>query len=671
MDVTDHVNSQSGACSRMIVVAVLCIVFAPRGGAQTTGTSASGTMVSCAQKAFAARAVRRPSSAFNDDRFDVTYYAIHISLDPAASRINGDVLVRAVMLTDSVDFMLLDLSDAMIVDSAVLSAGPVPVDKFLEGIRVHLDRPYRRGEPVAVEIFYHGVPQATGFGSFIFSSYNGSPWIWSLSEPYGASDWWPCRNDNNDKPDSVDMFIKVPAGLKAGSNGRLVAELPNGDGTTTFHWAERYPIAPYLVSLAVGDFTAVTDWFRYSPTDSMLIINYVFPQDLPAALPTLLETKDMLRIFSDLYGLYPFVSEKYGHTHFGWGGAMEHQTMTSTSNFAELTLAHELAHQWFGDMISPANWPNLWLNEGFAVYNESLFLQRYRGDSAYWAHMNGMMPQAMNASGSLYVQDTTTVTNLFNYNRVYAKGAWTLHMLRHVLGDSVFFHAIRAYAADSRVRFRTATTEDLRRICESVAGRDLGYFFNEWVYGEGYPRYQYSWSASPGGNGYGLALLLHERGSSQATPVFTMPVDVRVYSGAWDTTLTVMNSAPDQTFALVLPRVPADVQIDPDGWILKEVIAPESILPASYSLAQNYPNPFNPSTTISFALPHRSDVTLAVFDALGREINVLLHGRVEAGNHVVQWKAIDARGRPVGSGVYFCRLTTSSFSATRKMLVVR
>lgn len=664
-------NSLCHRCSRPITLAALCAVFASAAVAQTPGYPPPGPIAICAQKALAAESVRRPSSAFNDDRFNVTYYAIHISLNPAASLINGDVLVRAVMLSDSVDFILLDLSDAMIVDSVLVDSGHAPVDQFLEGIRVHLDRPYRRGEPAAAEIFYHGIPQPTGFGSFIFSSYNGSPWIWSLSEPYGASDWWPCRNDNNDKPDSVDMFITVPAGLKAGSNGKLVAELPNGNGTTTFHWAERYPIAPYLVSLAVGDFTAVTDWFRYSPTDSMLILNYVFPQDLPAALPTLLETKDMLRIFSDLYGLYPFVTEKYGHTHFGWGGAMEHQTMTSTTNFAELTLAHELAHQWFGDMISPANWPNLWLNEGFAVYNESLFLQRYRGDSAYWAHMNGMMPQALNATGSLYVQDTTTVTNLFNYDRVYAKGAWTLHMLRHVLGDSVFFHAIRAYAADSRLRFKTATTEDLRRVFESVSGQDLGYFFDEWVYGEGYPRYQYTWTTAAAGRGYTLALVLDERGSSQATPFFTMPVDIRVYSGSWDTTFTVVNSTSDQTFSLSLTHLPTDVQIDPEGWILKEVTAPGSILPGSYSLAQNYPNPFNPETTISFALPHRSDVTLTVFDALGREVKVLLRERVEAGSHTVQWNGIDSRGRPVSSGIYFCRLTTGSFSATRKMCVVR
>jgi len=178
-------------CSWPITLAALCAGFTAHAVAQVPGISPPGPIAICAQKAFSKGPVRRPSSTFNDHRFDVTSYAIHISFNPAAPLINGDVLVRAVMLTDSVDFVLLDLSDAMIVDSAVLSAGYVPVDQFLEGIRVHLDRPYRRGEPVAVEIFYHGVPQATGFGGFMFSSHNGSPWIWSLSEPYGASDWWP------------------------------------------------------------------------------------------------------------------------------------------------------------------------------------------------------------------------------------------------------------------------------------------------------------------------------------------------------------------------------------------------------------------------------------------------------------------------------------------------
>jgi Aminopeptidase N len=239
-----------------------------------------------------------------------------------------------------------------------------------------------------------------------------------------------------------------------GSNGSLVEVRDNGNGTLTYHWAERYPIATYLVSLAVADYVVLTDWFHYSPTDSMVILNYVLPTSLVSAIQPLGFVPSMLQFFSDRYGLYPFIREKYGHAQFGWGGAMEHQTMTSTSNFTESTLAHELAHHWFGDMITCANWPSLWLNEGFATYSEALWQEWRHGEAVYRADMRDMMPNAKVATGTLYVQDTSTVAKLFAFDRVYAKGAWVLQMLRHVLGDSTFFRTMRAYANDPRFRFK-------------------------------------------------------------------------------------------------------------------------------------------------------------------------------------------------------------------------
>jgi len=403
----------------------------------------------------------------------------------------------------------------------------------------------------------------------------------------------------------------------------------------------------------------------------MPIINYVLPQTLSDGVGALGETKSMLRIFSEAYGLYPFINEKYGHSQFGWGGAMEHQTMTSTTNFAENTISHELAHQWFGDMITCANWPSLWLNEGFAVFSESVFLERFYGAGAYKAHMGDAMSAAMNATGTLYVQDTSTVANLFDFNRVYAKGAWTLHMLRHVLGDSVFFRSMRAYAADPRFRFRSATTEGFRSVCESVSGKDLGYFFDEWVYGEGYPRYGYRWTSAPSGGGYRVSLTLSQNGSSAATPFFSMPVDIRLVAETRDTTVAVFHTATGETFTFQVPFLPSDVQIDPDKWILRDVTPPDAILPDSYALAQNYPNPFNPGTWLSFSLPHRSDVTLIVYDPLGREIAALIRGQLEAGTHAVRWEGTDAGGKRVSSGTYFYRLTAGTYAETRKMMLIR
>jgi aminopeptidase N len=606
---------------------------------------------------------------FADPGVHVTYYRLRLKL--SSSFLTGDVLARLVCLSDSVSTVSFDLAGSMTVDSVLGPGGPLRYTQYLQGFQAQLGRTYRKGDTLTVDTFYGGVPIATGFGSFESSSLDGSPWIWTLSEPYGARDWWPCKDDNSDKADSIDMLVTVPSGLKAGSNGTLVATEVHGNGTTTFHWSERYPIAAYLVSLAAADYVEIDDWFRYSPADSMPIINYVLPPSAGDSLRALGETKSMLRIFSDAYGLYPFIKEKYGHSRFGSGGAMEHQTMTSTTNFYESTISHELAHQWFGDLITCANWPNLWLNEGFAVYSESVFLERYYGPAAYTAHIRGVMTNALNAQGTLYVQDTSTVANLFDADRVYDKGAWTLHMLRHVLGDSAFFRSLRAYVADPRFRFRSATTEGFRSVCETVSGKDLGYFFSEWVYGEGYPRYSYRWKVTPTGVLFNVSLVLSQTGSSTATPFFRMPVDVRLVAGSRDTTFQVTPLASGETFTFAVPFYPSALQIDPDMWILRDVVTPESILPDAYALAQNYPNPFNPATWVTFSLPHRSVVTVTVYDPVGREIAVLARGEWEAGTHSVRWEGTDTGGKPVATGTYFCRFTAGGYAETRAMVLLR
>jgi aminopeptidase N len=612
----------------------------------------------------------RSDGAFADPNIDVVFYGIDLAISTAPPLLRGSVTVRGLSLRDTLEAITLDLDGIMLVDSVRSGGTRIPFVQHFLGVTITLERPYARNEVFAVEVSYQGVPAPSGFGSFQFTSQNGIPWVWSLSEPYGARDWWPCKDNTSDKADSADITITCPSGLKAGSNGRLLGVTDNGDGTTTFRWAERYPIAAYLVSVAVTNYVEFTDWFRYSPTDSMPVVNYVLPQSLAAARPALAGTVDMLAVFSEKFGLYPFISEKYGHAQFGWGGAMEHQTMTSTSNFAEYTIAHELAHQWFGDMITCANWQHLWLNEGFATFCETLYGGIRHGEQEYRAHLADMMSPAMRAQGSLYLQDTSSVGSMFSFDRVYAKGAWVLHMLRHVLGDSVFFASLRSYATDPRYRFRSATTEDFQGVCEAVSGRSLGYFFSEWIYGEGYPRYTCDWSVARVDSGYDAEVRIGQTATGVSPSFFTMPVDVRLSDGIRDTTLAVMHTSPGQAFTFRLPFAPSIVQLDPDRWILRDVLSPDRV-PSAFTLGQNFPNPFNAGTSIQFGLPHRADVSVTVYDVLGREVALLVRGRLDAGTHSVRWEGRDAAGRPSASGIYFYRLTADAFSAAQRMIVLR
>jgi aminopeptidase N len=613
----------------------------------------------------------QPAGPYADPGIDVTSYDLDLRLPPAQPFLYGRVTAHAIVIAGPKSSLSLDLASAMTVDSVLVGLQRAFFSRPVNGLVVDLPSPVPAGQAVAVTVVYHGVPDPTGFGSFIFSERNSGPWIWTLSEPYGARDWWPCKDNMTDKADSVHMRLTCLSGLKVGSNGVLVSSRDNPDGTQTVEWAERYPIAAYLVSLTIGNCVEFTDWFRYSPADSMPVVNYLFPDALAAAKPVLSLTPSMLGIFSSMYGLYPFIGEKYGHTQIGWGGAMEHQTMTSMTSFNELTIAHELAHQWFGDMITCGNWQSIWLNEGFATYSEALYLERQYGAAEGLKHMQDMMSRAMLAQGSIFVEDTSAAGNIFNYNRSYAKAAWVLHMLRYVVGDSAFFRGMRAYAGDPALRYRSATTGDFQRVMETASGRPLGFFFDEWIFGEGYPTFRPAWSRSRSGGKYTLRLTITQTTPTANPPAFATPLDVRFESPAGDTTVTVFVSSAREDFEFVLDRDPSGVAIDPDHRLLRTVLSPLGVLPAEFALSSNYPNPFNPGTAIDVEIPHRSAVSVGVYDLSGRLVARLAEGTMEPGRATLRWDGRDDRGMEVSSGTYICRLTSEGVSLTTKMVLLR
>jgi aminopeptidase N len=609
----------------------------------------------------------------SEPNIDVTYYKLNISLTTSPQYLRGIVSIRALSTVGSLTSITLDLMSSMTVDSVKTETARLSFSRQPTTVTVMLERGYGMGDPVHVDIYYRGVPGSSGFGSFTFSTHAGAPWVYTLSEPHGAKDWWPCKDHPLDKADSVDIWVTVDSTLKVGSNGKLLAVINNGDGTKTYQWAERYPISTYLVSMAVSNYAEFTNWFKYSQTDSMPVLNYVLPEHLSSALTNLPRTIDMLHVYSSAFGLYPFVNEKYGHVEFGWSGGMEHQTMTSLNGFSENLVAHELAHQWFGDMITCANWPNIWLNEGFATYCVAVYRGVQYGESAYTSYMNSQMSSARNAVGPLYVLDTTNVNTLFNNALVYAKGATVLHMLRHVLGDSVFLRSLKAYAQESTLRFGVATTEDFQQVCERVSGTALGTFFSQWIYGRNYPRYSYSWRAIPDTDGGFIVPIRIQQTTGTTTPAyFTMPVDFKLTGDGLDTTVVLLNDLTDQEFRVHVSRLPTAGVLDPNNWILKTATAvsveeeESQNAPVSLRLEQNYPNPFNGSTTIRYALPHHGIVNLSVYNTLGEMVAELVKEDRPGGEYQVTFNAAS-----LPSGVYFYRLQVGAFVETRRLLMIR
>jgi len=520
--------------------------------------------------------------------YDVSYYRLDLLINDTTEIIYGEVEMRARSTISGLDSVTINLYQDMTVDSIRSQNTQLLYTRDTHSLHIRLDTAYASGEEFSVRIYYCGHPTESGLMGFNFGTQGGVPVISTLSEPYSAHTWWPCKDTPSDKADSADIIVTVRPDFVVASNGLLRELVTNPNGTKTYKWHESYPITTYLISLAITNYLTFSQYYypESDSVDSMQIIYYCYPDWLARAQDVYPVTVDAIEFFARTFGEYPFLKEKYGMAHFPWGGAMEHQTCTSMlySWYAVYVIVHELAHQWWGDLITCRDWHNIWLNEGFASYCEALFFEDLYGEDYYHTYMSYM---DYVEGGTIYIYDTTDVGNIFSLI-VYDKGAWVLHMLRHVVGDSTFFDILRAYYSDPRFAYKDAVTEDFQEVCETISGMDLSYFFQEWIYGEYRPGYRYSWLSEPVLNttgsqkplfrsrpdigpridGYNLYLHVRQIQPAHLT-FFTMPIDVKITTTAGDTTFVVFNDSNTSDFRFSLSNQPAEVAIDPDNWILK------------------------------------------------------------------------------------------------------
>ena len=616
-----------------------------------------------------------------DSTIDIKYYKLNLKVTYNPDYLSGSVTVKAAPVHNPLNSFFLDLQDPMTVDSVLSGNAKLHFSHANAKLNITLNKTYNPDETFEIKIYYQGVPGASGFGSFEFQTHgNNEPAIWTLSEPYGASDWFPCKDPPADKADSSDVWITVDKNLYGVSNGTLVDIVENPDNTATYKWTNKYPIAQYLISLAISDYTIYKSYFKYSEKDSMPVFNYIYPENLANYKANLDKVPKMLQITSDYFGLYPFITEKYGNAEMGWknGGGMENQTVSSLSNFSETVIVHELVHQWFGDKITCRDWQDIWLNEGFATYGEMLYAEKVYGDSAYDNFVTLEMARAKNAKGSIYVQDISSISEIFNNNRTYSKGGIVLHMLRGVVGDSVFFKILKTYSNDPRIAYGTAVTADFQRDAETVSGENLEYFFNEWIYGEGYPKYKIDWNAAKtDNNNYEVTIDVSQTVNTYPS-FFTMPVQMEISTSAGDTLLSFFNDQQDQQVKFLVKGAPSSITIDPNNRILKDAITfpdiKNQIAPIKFELQQNHPNPlnpFNPITTIEYQVPelntvYNSNVKLIVYDILGNQVAVLIDKAQTPGKYSVIFNADG-----LASGVYLYSLRVGSLVTTKKLILLK
>ena len=534
----------------------------------------------------------------NTLNYDVTHHDLRFTINPDTTTpfISGVVSTtfRALSNMTTVTF---DMATALAVSSVTMNGMGLTFTQSNYELNINLPTTLSTGTTATVIITYAGSPPQAE-AAFTRSTHAGTPVIYTLSEPFGARDWWPCKQDLNDKIDSFDIYITCPSAYIGVSNGLLQSSTTSG-GNTTRHYRHNYPIPAYLISLNVTNYVTYNIQAGLGTVQNPFfpINNYLYPEGNTTTVQTAInQTVPVMNVFEEKFGFYPYRNEQYGHVQFSWGGGMEHTTMSSMGGWSRSLIAHELAHQWFGDKITCGTWRDIWLNEGFAEYLAGLVVESLDGPASFISWKTTKINNITTASnGALYLTEAEAlnVSRIFSSRITYNKGSMVVHMLRWKMGDANFYQAVRNYLNDSNLAFGYAITADLKAHLEAVHGASLSEFFNDWVYMQGYPTYTITaqnWGAGQ------AKITVSQTQSDPSVTYFEMPLEIRL-SGAGGATQDVIvnHTANGQQFIVSVPFVVTGVTFDPNKHIISKnnivTLGTESFeWSATVSV---YPNPTN------------------------------------------------------------------------------
>lgn len=593
------------------------------------------------------------------DDYDVHHYAFDIELLNTTTEISGTVNMHATVAKAPMDTFWVQLYDNMVVYDLQLNGNKYTNYTHKNNcIKVPLENPIPVGETIVSSITYGGMPVDKGYFSGMRT---GTHYLypvqvtWTLSEPFGAKEWFPVKEDLIDKIDSVSMKVTTISPNMVGSNGLLkrVVDLP--DNKKRYEWETHYPMAFYLIAVAVAPYRDYSFYaYPEGTSDSILVQNFIYDVNNPDTGKSYFEeqkyfidqTKWMLEVFSDRYGLYPFIDEKYGHMNAPMGGGMEHQTMTTQDDYFIDLSSHELGHQWWGDYVTCARWNDIWLNEGFATYSSFVFLEASNPPGAA-SFIRYTQEKAMELNeGSVFVPSGSDVSRIFNSTLSYRKGASVVHMIRYLLGDEAFFDFLKTYR--QTYAFSNATTEDFFNLLESYSGLDMTAFKNEWIYGEGYPSYHMFWNKE----GSRLHARVVQESSATATDHFSIPVPLVYYQNGEAFEWRV--SADSELNTIEVAGKIDSLKFDPESWILKSAASRlikhnslgESANVASEQLAAVYPIPA--TNFLNFEFVEATPVLIEIFD---------IHGSALGSYNVSEQQKISLPVVNLQAGWYWYRIT--------------
>jgi len=600
----------------------------------------------------------------NTGNYDVKYHRLELNIDPSVATISGNVTTYF-EAKETMTEITFDLADNMIVSQVLQRGSNLSYTQNSDDeLIITLPTTQAQGVLDSLTVSYAGNPVSSGFGSFEQTTHgnDNDPIIWTLSEPYGAKGWWPCKQDLIDKIEDIDVYITTPVlnplnkPYVAVSNGLEQSQVVTGSEKTT-HFKHGHPIPAYLIAVAVTNYEVYSHEVANNgnPFD---IVNYVYPENLASAQASTGVTVDIMNLFTNLFEEYPFADEKYGHAQFGWGGGMEHTTISFMGSFNRGLIAHELAHQWFGNKITCGSWKDIWLNEGFATYLSGLVIEGLDGAPSFksWRQqtVNSITSQP---HGAVYLtdQDTTSVNRIFSSRLSYNKGAMVLHMLRKKLGDADFYQGLQNYLDSPDLAYDYAKTEDFIDVMEATTGEDLDEFFNDWVYNQGYPTYAVNWNQDESQ----LQLMVSQTQSHASVSFFEAEVPIRILGTFGESLdLVLNNTINNEQFFETVNFTVQEVLIDPDYHLISKNNT-VSLSTSDFNFDDDiilYPSPT--TSVINLIKPEHIEVeTIKVYNSLGQL--VLQH----------HWSA-QIHLNTLASGLLFVQIQTKDKTITKRVVKI-
>jgi len=520
--------------------------------------------------------VLRPKQA----SYDVQHYDLKLTVDPERREIAGTLAMTAEVVEPRVGLML-DLDDAFEVTAVRADDQPVDFKHRFGEITIESEEVYDATGTVVIEVDYCGKPRVAPRppwdGGFTWArTTDGEPWIATSCQAHGADIWWPCKDHPSDKANSMDLRIQVPDPLVVAANGRLVS-VERRAGSRSYHWRVSNPFSNYVIALNIAPYETLNAQYKSVAGETIPVTFWVLPQNKQRAERVFPQFVQHLAFFEEVFGPYPFRADKYGVAetpHLG----MEHQTIIAYGgNYGsnpwgidrgfDFLHHHELSHEWWANLVTARDWNDFWIHESFATYAQALYTERLKGAEAYRSIMNENRAKILNR-GPIAPREARTTNEMYFAEEgseapgadIYYKGAWVLHSLRWVLGDEVFFRALRrmAYPDPTLERVtdgsqcRFSSTEEIRAIAERVSGRDLGWFFELYLRQKDLPTLEHAIEDGE----------LRLRWRTPRDLPFPMPVEVKLGRRLE----RVEMPAGRGSIALGRARRP---QLDPNGWILR------------------------------------------------------------------------------------------------------